>query len=92
VDRELILCKIKVDPRQRSEIAEIANIFRAHIADVSPESLIVEATGSEGKIKALLSLLAPYNLLEVARGGRVAMARSLTPTPAAAPQTLSPVA
>ncbi|HOL93381.1 MAG TPA: acetolactate synthase small subunit [bacterium] len=92
VDRELVLCKIKVEPRQRSEVAEIANIFRAHIADVSPESLIVEATGSEGKIKALLSLLAPYHILEVARGGRVAMARSLTPDPVGVRQSVSSVA
>lgn len=85
INRELVLVKLKINPKQRSEIVEIANIFRAHIADVAIETLTVEATGSEGKIQAFLKLLSPYEVLEVARGGRVAMARGLVNSELAAP-------
>ena len=75
INRELVLIKVKADASNRSEIVQVAQIFRAHIADVSPNSLVVEATGNESKILGLLKLLQPYGVLEVARGGRVAMAR-----------------
>lgn len=75
VNRELLLVKVAGGSELRGEIVQVANIFRAHIADVGPDSLVIEATGSEGKIKGLLKLLEPYGILEVARGGRVAMAR-----------------
>ncbi len=75
VDRELCICKIKANAAQRSEIMEIVNIFRARISDVCNASIMIEATGSEGKIAALLKMLEPYGVLEVARGGHVAMAR-----------------
>lgn len=75
INRELVLIKIKSDAATRSEIVQVANIFRAHISDVSPESLVVEAIGSETKIAGLLKLLQPYGIIELARGGRVAMAR-----------------
>ena len=77
VDRELVLCKVKADAQQRSEVIEIANIFRARIADVSPESIMIEVTGSEGKIEAMFKMLEPYGILEAARGGQVAMARGM---------------
>ncbi len=77
VNRELVLCKIKAEPSERSDIIQIANIFRAHIADVGPNSMIIEATGSENKIAGLLKLLSPYGIIEVARSGRVAMARGM---------------
>lgn len=78
VNRELFLCKVKVEPERRTELIEIANIFRARVADISPDSMILEATGSEGKIEALLKILEAYTILEVARGGRVAMARGIS--------------
>ncbi len=85
INRELVLVKVKLSPEQRSKIVEISNIFRAHIADVGIHTMTVEATGSEGKIQAFLKLLAPYEVLEVARGGRVAMARGLVNADKAAP-------
>jgi len=75
ISRELILCKVNASPAQRGEIVEIANIFRARIADVGLETLVIEATGEQEKIKALLKLLEPYGITEVARGGRVCMKR-----------------
>jgi acetolactate synthase-1/3 small subunit len=77
VNRELVLCKVKADQVTRSEIVQIANIFRARVCNVGLESMILEATGDEGKIKALLKLMEPFGILEVARGGRVAMARGI---------------
>ncbi len=85
VSRELLLCKVNATPQERGEIMEIANIFRAKVADVGLETLVVEATGEEGKIKALLRLLEPYGIIEAARGGRVAMARGRVNVELAAP-------
>ncbi len=77
VNRELVLIKIHAEPEKRNDIIQIASIFRARIADVGPQSMIVEATGSENKISGLLKLLTPYGIIEVARSGRVAMARGI---------------
>lgn len=77
VNRELVLIKVRADAGKRSEIVELANIFRARICDISAESMIVEAAGDEGKIKALIKLMQPYDILEVARCGRVAMTRGI---------------
>lgn len=78
VDRELVLCKVKAIPAHRGEIVEIANIFRARVADVASETMIIELTGTEEKIRAFLNVVEPYGVLEIARGGRVAMARGKT--------------
>lgn len=75
VRRELILVKVRADPRSRSQILEIATMFRGRIVDVSPESVVVEATGSYGKIKALLELLEPYGVRELVQSGSVALGR-----------------
>lgn len=90
VDRELVLVKVKADAKTRSEIIEIANIFRARIDDVNMESMIVEVTGDEGKIHALLKMLTPFGIAEVARGGRVAMTRGIKEVKSA--RTVSAVA
>ena len=73
--RELAMIKINVNKANRAEIIEIANIFRAHIVDVSNESLIIEATGDQGKISALSSMLEPYGVKEVIRTGLTALQR-----------------
>ena len=73
--RELALVKIAASPQQRSAIIEIVDIFRAKIVDVSTEALIVEVTGTEDKVDALMERLRPYGIKELVRTGRVAMAR-----------------
>ncbi len=78
VDRELVLCKVKATAAQRGEIIEIANIFRARIADVAPDTMVIELTGTEEKIGAFLKVVETYGVLEIARGGRVAIARGKT--------------
>lgn len=75
VYRELALIKVGAAKESRAEIIEIANIFRAHIVDVSGSTLIVEATGDQGKISALSSMLEPYGIKEIIRTGLTALER-----------------
>jgi len=73
--RELALIKIAATKENRAEIIEIANIFRAHIVDVASESIVIEATGDQGKISALSNMLMPYGIKEVIRTGITALER-----------------
>jgi acetolactate synthase-1/3 small subunit len=73
--REIMLVKIKVNEKTRPAVLEVAGIFRARIVDVSPETITVEATGSQDKLNGLLLLLRPYGILEIARTGIVALER-----------------
>jgi acetolactate synthase-1/3 small subunit len=75
VERELVLIKVSADERTRGELVNIVDIFRAKIIDVSRQSYVVEITGTEDKVRALIELLAPLGILEIARTGRVAMFR-----------------
>jgi len=79
--RELALIKVRATSSTRSEIIEIADIFRANIIDVASDSLTIEITGDEEKIESLLNLLRGFGIKEVARTGRIAMPRgSVTPS------------
>ena len=73
--RELALVKVKANSATRSEIIEIADIFRANIVDVAADSLTIEITGDEDKIDSMLKLLRGFGVREIARTGRVAMVR-----------------
>jgi acetolactate synthase-1/3 small subunit len=75
VDRELAMIKVSATPETRSQVMQLADVFRARVVDVSPESLIVETTGTAEKIDRLLDVLRPYGLLETVRTGRIAIAR-----------------
>ena len=75
VTRDLALIKVSAQPDKRSEIVNLANIFRAQIVDVAPDSVIVEITGTEEKIEGLVELLRPVGIIELVRTGRVAMLR-----------------
>ena len=75
VERELALIKVGVDAGRRAEVLEIAEIFRAKVIDVDPESLVLEASGSSDKVAALEELLRPYGITEMARTGRIALGR-----------------
>ena len=80
VERELALIKVKADAKNRAEIIEIADIFRANIIDVSRDVVILEVTGTEDKITAIEDLLKPYGIKELARSGRIALARGAKAT------------
>lgn len=73
--RELALVKVKATSTTRSDIIEIADIFRANILDVASDSLTIEVTGDEDKIDSMLKLLRGFGIKEIARTGRVAMVR-----------------
>jgi acetolactate synthase I/III small subunit len=75
IDRELVLVKVTNDPASRSDVMQIVNTFRAKIVDVNPQSLTVEATGSESKIDAMIELLVPIGIRETVRTGLIALAR-----------------
>ncbi|HUU65042.1 MAG TPA: acetolactate synthase small subunit [Dehalococcoidales bacterium] len=73
--RELALIKVRATSSTRSEIIEIADIFRANIVDVASDSLTIEITGDEDKVDSLLNLLRGFGIKEIARTGRIAMLR-----------------
>jgi acetolactate synthase I/III small subunit len=74
VDRELALVKVSTKTN-RSEIIEIANLFRSRIIDVADDTMIIEAIGDSEKVSALIQILRPYGIKEVSRTGSIAMAR-----------------
>lgn len=75
VERDLILIRVKCTRKQRSEIIQIADTFRAQIVDVAPDSLMIEATGTEDKLEALTELLRDFGIAEFVRTGIVALSR-----------------
>jgi acetolactate synthase-1/3 small subunit len=77
VARELILVKVKSDKKTRTEILEIAGLFRAKVVDVAHDSLLIEFTGNVTKISAFLDLIEHFGIIETARTGAVALTRGL---------------
>lgn len=77
VERELALIKVTADERTRAEVMHIVDIFRGKVIDVSPEAYLIEVTGAEDKISAILELLGPLGIKEIARTGKVAMHRGM---------------
>ena len=75
VERELALVKVRAMPGERAAVTEVADIFRARVVDVSDSTLTIEATGAPDKIEAMLALLEPHGVVELARTGRVALGR-----------------
>ena len=75
LERELAVIKVSVDRDNRSEIMQIVNIFRARIIDVSQRSMIIEVTGDEEKVEAIIQLLRQFGIKELARTGKVSMIR-----------------
>ena len=77
VSRELVMVKVKANQETRSQILEIAGIFRAQVIDVSLESLVLEITGNANKVKTLMKLLENYEIIEMARTGTLSLERGL---------------
>jgi len=75
VSHELVMVKVAAKPQTRSEILQIAQIYEARILDVTPNTLILEAAGSEERINGLLTMLKGFGIREMVRTGAVAMAR-----------------
>ena len=75
VERELMLVKVNATAVMRSEIIEIANIFRARVVDVGDDSLTIEVVGDPGKMVAIVQMLSKYGIREMARTGKIALTR-----------------
>jgi acetolactate synthase-1/3 small subunit len=75
VQRELLLVKVKADTAQRTSVLEVVQLFRAHVVDVVPDTVVIEATGGPGKLDALLAALEPFGIREIVQSGTVAIGR-----------------
>ncbi len=75
VKRGLLLVKVKISPKTRGEVIQIADIFRANIVDVSQTTLTAELTGNDSKLDAFLEILQPYGIEETAMTGMIALER-----------------
>lgn len=76
IERELVLFKVEAPADKRSEVIEIANLFRASVVDVGASSLTIEATGSESKLSGMEDLLRSYGIIAITRTGKIATSRN----------------
>jgi len=77
VEREMVLVKVSASGENRAEVLRLVDIFRGKIVDVSPDTFVVELTGDEEKIAAVLNLFKPLGVKDIVRTGKVAMQRSI---------------
>ncbi|WP_296181776.1 acetolactate synthase small subunit [uncultured Corynebacterium sp.] len=75
VARAIMLVKVAANNANRPQVVDAVNIFRARVVDVAQESVVVEATGTPGKLAALLDVLEPFGVLELVQSGDVALGR-----------------
>ncbi len=75
VEHEIALIKVRADDRNRGEVLTIADMYKAKVVDLAAESLIVEATGTESEVDALIALLRGFGIKELVRSGTVVMSR-----------------
>jgi len=81
VERDLMLIKVAAEPgSSRTEVKELAEVFRGRIVDVAADSVIVEISGTEKKLEGFIELMRPRGILELVRTGRIAMVRGSPPT------------
>jgi acetolactate synthase I/III small subunit len=76
IDRELLMVKVSVEERTRSELDSIVQAFRAHVVDIGPRAQTIQIVGDSEKIKAFINLVRPLGIKEIVRTGKIAMARS----------------
>jgi acetolactate synthase I/III small subunit len=77
ISRSLALIKVEAREESRHRLMEIVRVFRARVVDLAPHSLIIEITGAEEKIRALVGVLRPFGIVEMVRTGQVVMTRGL---------------
>ncbi len=75
IARDLALIKVAATGDARTHVMQLVDVYRARVVDVSPESLVIETTGTEDKIDSLVEVLRPFGVMEMVRTGRVAMVR-----------------
>ena len=89
VQRELLLVKVRAPLADRSQVLQTAELFRARVIDVNTDTVTLEATGTPDKLRALLAVLAPLGIKEMAQSGTVALGRG--PRSMSGAGTLRPV-
>jgi acetolactate synthase I/III small subunit len=77
ISRSLALIKVDASEQSRHRLMEIVRVFRARVVDLAPRSLIIEITGSEDKIHALVDVLRPFGIIEMVQTGQVVMTRGV---------------
>lgn len=77
--RELVLLKVKANLDNLGKIRNIVDIFRGKIVDISPENVVIELTGDQGKVEAIISMLDEFEIIEIARTGAIALSRGPIP-------------
>ncbi|MCS4484851.1 acetolactate synthase small subunit [Gleimia sp. 6138-11-ORH1] len=75
VQRRLMLIKVNADESRRTGVLQVVELFRAHVVDVSAESVVIESIGNEEKLNALVAALTPYGVKEIVQSGSVAISR-----------------
>lgn len=75
IARGIMLVKVNATNENRPQVVDAAHIFRARIVDVAPESVVIEATGTPGKLRALLEVLENFGIRELAQSGQIALNR-----------------
>ena len=77
--RELVLLKVRANKETLKDIRNIVDVFRGKIVDISPENVVIEITGSQGKIDAICAMMAQFEIIEIARTGTIAISRGPGP-------------
>ena len=77
--RELVLLKVRANKETLKDIRNIVDVFRGKIVDISPENVVIEITGSQGKIEAICEMMAQFEMIEIARTGTIAISRGPIP-------------
>lgn len=77
--RELMLLKVRANKETLKDIRNIVDVFRGKIVDISPENVVIEITGSQGKIDAICAMMAQFEIIEIARTGTIAISRGPVP-------------
>ncbi len=75
VERDLMLIKVACKPEKRAELSLLVETFRGRVVDIQHSDMMIEVSGSEGKVEAFISLMRPYGIVELARTGRIALIR-----------------
>ena len=75
ISRDLAMIKVAAMADGRTQVMQLADVYRARIVDVSADALVIEVTGTEEKVDSLVEMLRPYTIVEMVRTGRVVMAR-----------------
>jgi acetolactate synthase-1/3 small subunit len=75
VERDLMIIKVSATADKRIEISLLVETFRGRVIDITPDTIMIEISGTEDKIEAFITLMRPYGIIELARTGRIALVR-----------------